>query len=1065
MIQNALNQSFEDAYAKLNAAQKDAVDTIEGPVLVIAGPGTGKTQILASRIAKILMDTDANPENILCLTYTDAGTVAMRSRLLQFIGTDAYKIHIHTFHSFCNSIIQQHQELFASRSLDMIDELGKKQLIHELIDELPTDNALKKYTGDVYSDAARMLNLFADMKKEGWTAAFLKQKVTAYLQDLPNREEFIYKRKTKTNNAGDIKQHKIDEIAEQMNRLVAAAEASEIYNAKLKTKGLYDFDDMILWVLNAIKEHPNLLIQYQEQYLYLLVDEFQDSSNTQIQLVDFLASYWPVPNVFCVGDDDQSIFRFQGANIENIKHFSDVYQPKPIRLEENYRSSQEILDYALTLISKNVNSRLSPDKKLVARNELVASLPDKPSLRMYLNPIHEMAHLCEEISQRIKDGVNPAEIAVLYRTHKQAEDMVAYFRQKNIAVQMRKSVNILEEPLIKQILLILEYINDEHKLPGSGAHLLFELLHYDCFQVNSLDLVRVSLDVYQTQRSDKNYSWREAIAKFATQKKGDLFKPDNGNIPIQKALQTIESWVKLAFNTTTLQLIERVINESGLLVKALTDVDKTWYMQLLHTFFDFAKNECARKPKTSLHDLLEVIRLMEKEKIQLSAQKIYHSNTGVQFMTIHGSKGLEFEYVYMIGCNEKFWAKNNANKSFKMPDNLYEIAPPEDETEEDRRLFFVGMTRAKRYLSISFYEQDIDNKSLDKSLFVADLETSSDLTVEQMKVDDAQIADFTAIIHTLQQPTADINLFDNEMVDELLKKYSLSVTHLNNYLRCPTAFYFNNLLRIPSPLNAAMSFGSSVHFALEHLFRKMLLAENKEFPPVDYLLGMFRFSMNLYAEAFTEKEFKRRMEYGEKILPAYYEKYVANWNKVVVVEKPYYNEVYKQVPINGKLDKLEFDGKQVTVVDYKTGKYENARKKLYGPKPEKVAEKLANNITPEHEEIHGGDYWRQAVFYKILMDSSTQNSWNMVAAIFDFVEPDPKTNNYYQSKIELNAADIEWVGNQIVTAYHGIKAKQFENGCGKEDCEWCNFKNTFYSKGKMVKEIILSEPDEDQEIT
>src|ERR1700689_1636658 len=191
------NQKFKEEYEKLNEQQRLAVDTIEGPVMVIAGPGTGKTQILAARIGKILLDTDASPENILCLTYTDAGAIAMRRRLLSFIGPDAYKVHIHTFHSFCNDIIQENLPLFEKTVLDPISELERIQLFKVLIDGWPKNHPLKRYRGDVYYEMGNLQSLFSTMKREGWTPEFINQKIDEYLGGLPHKDEFIAKRATK----------------------------------------------------------------------------------------------------------------------------------------------------------------------------------------------------------------------------------------------------------------------------------------------------------------------------------------------------------------------------------------------------------------------------------------------------------------------------------------------------------------------------------------------------------------------------------------------------------------------------------------------------------------------------------------------------------------------------------------------------------------------------------------------------------------------------------------------------------------------------------------------------
>ncbi|MEQ1678728.1 MAG: UvrD-helicase domain-containing protein, partial [Chitinophagaceae bacterium] len=307
-----LEIKFAEEYDKLNEKQRLAVSTIEGPVMVIAGPGTGKTQILASRIGKILLETDAAPENILCLTYTDSGAVAMRKRLQQFIGPDAYKVNIYTFHAFCNDVIQENLSLFEKTALDAISDLEKIELFKELIDSFPKNHPLKRYRGDVYFEVNNLKSLFSNMKREGWTPEFINQKIDEYLADLPNRDEFIYKRKYKEFNPGDLKKDKIDEEKERMEKLRAAVGEFDRFQQLMRKKNRYDFDDMINWVIKAFDENKGLLANYQEKYQYILVDEYQDTSGTQNRLVELLISYWETPNVFVVGDDDQSIYRFQG---------------------------------------------------------------------------------------------------------------------------------------------------------------------------------------------------------------------------------------------------------------------------------------------------------------------------------------------------------------------------------------------------------------------------------------------------------------------------------------------------------------------------------------------------------------------------------------------------------------------------------------------------------------------------------------------------------------------------------------------------------------------------------
>src|SRR3954471_20383428 len=348
-------EKYTQIYNGLNPQQKQAVDNIEGPVMVIAGPGTGKTQILSARIGKILLDTDTGPDNILCLTYTDAGVVAMRKRLLSFIGPDAYKVNIYTFHAFCNDIIQENLSLFEKTSMDPISDLEKIELYKRLIDTLPKNHPLKRYRGDVYYEMSSLQSLFSTMKREGWSPEFINGKIDEYIKSLPTRDEFICKRATNNFKKGDLRTDKIADATEKVEKLRAAVNEFERFQQLMRSRNRYDFDDMINWVIKAFEDSPTLLLKYQEQFLYILVDEYQDTSGTQNKLVQLLISYWDKPNVFVVGDDDQSIYRFQGANVENMLAFADGYQKDllTIVLVNNYRSVQPILDVSKTLINKN----------------------------------------------------------------------------------------------------------------------------------------------------------------------------------------------------------------------------------------------------------------------------------------------------------------------------------------------------------------------------------------------------------------------------------------------------------------------------------------------------------------------------------------------------------------------------------------------------------------------------------------------------------------------------------------------------------------------------------------
>lgn len=1016
---------FNGVYESLNLAQKAAVDAIEGPVMVIAGPGTGKTQILSARIGKILLETDANPENILCLTYTDAGAVAMRKRLLRFIGPDAYKVNIHTFHSFCNDVIQDNLSLFEKTKLDPISELESIEIFKQLIDGFPKNHPLKRYRGDVYFEINNLKHLFSNMKKEGWTAEYINNAIDLYLNEIPSREEFIYQRAYKQFKKGDLKQTQIDLVTERMEKLRAAVNEFNRFKELMKKRNRYDFDDMIIWVLDAFKENKLLLAKYQEQFQYILVDEYQDTSGTQNHLVEMLISYWDHPNIFVVGDDDQSIYRFQGANIENMEKFADTYSKEiqTVILTENYRSTQPILDVAKSLIDRN-NERLVKkipglSKELIASNRKINGLTNPPILSAFESEQQEMIGITIAVEKLLLEGIEPGKIGIIYKENKYGESLSNYFKLKQIPVYSKRSLNILELPLAKKITLVLKYLAAEHDTPFGGDEMLFEILHFNWFGIPPIEIAKISATVADKRFGNDKTNLRRYILELANLPAKDLFSvPING---LQKAINSLEKLIGDVPNVTLPSLFENIIRETGVLSYIMQHQEKHWLLQELTGLFNFLKEETSRNPSLNLEELITAIELMEKEGIILPLVQVSGSDKGVNLLTTHGSKGLEFEHVFLAGCNASYWEKKRKpGGGYSMPDTMFTSQPVFSEEEELRRLFYVALTRAEKFLHISYSNFKIDGKPLEPSMFTAEIQEVYELTLNKEVLSKDIISEF-AILQYQESIVPQIEKIEANFIERVLEKFVMNVTALNNYLKCPLQFYFNNLVRVPSGKSESTEFGSAVHYALQKFFQ--LMQDNNQFPTKQQLIEDFEWYMKRHRENFTKEQFNRRMEYGGEVLSNYFNTYINEWNKVVVIERTIKNVIVNGVPLKGKLDKLEFNGKMVNVVDYKTGDVEKAKEKLLGP----------NEKQPD-----GGDYWRQAVFYKILVDNYDQKSWQVISSEFDFVEPDNK-KKYRKEKIIISDADIATVKNQITTVWQKIQNHEFYKGCGKEECHWCKF--------------------------
>lgn len=1060
---HAYNEAFDKAYNMLNDQQRGAVEAINGPVMALAGPGTGKTQLLAVRIGYILRQTDAKADEILALTFTDAGAFAMRQRLREFIGPEANRITVSTFHSFCSQVIADHSDYFGEyRELELVSELEVVDIIRTIIEQAPIDSPIRKLKGNPYQNLARIKELFGTMKREQWTADDIKQAVA----DMAVRAEghLVAKRKTKstilpgvTYQAGEVRMDKIQQEVEKMEGIIAAAEQLDNYNDLLDKRGRYDYNDMINWVLKAFVEHDVLLADYQERYQYLLVDEYQDTNRSQNRLVETLASYWEEPNLFVVGDDDQSIYRFQGAEMANINAFITRFKPEIHVLTQNYRSNQAILDRATSLIAHNGDSRIA--QKHNVPKTLTASHPDKkdvptdePRVHVvaYANKTQEEAGTIQRIQGLHRQGVAYGAIAVLYTKHSQATDIIRFLTQKGIPVNVKKRVNVLDEIDVRRLLTILAYIETEYKSPHSGQHLLFELLHFDFFGLEPRDIGRVSIHCrhrYKDEQEDGENSddkqqpyWRDVMQDEAVM--ADLGVVDRTKM--MATAQQLESWISTTKNYTLQVLFEKVLTESGLLYEILASGDTSWRLQVVNTLFDFIKNESAKIPTLSLTALLDMLDRMQQEGIDLQVMRVTSATDAVNFMTIHSSKGLEFDHVIIIGCHENNWEKKRGNSfnygypQLKYPDNDIEKTVA---LQEMRRLLFVGITRAADHCYLSYGAKADSGKDCLPSQLIgeAGLDTT-DIEITPVAIDivDAYQSEL------LKYHAAVPQLIDHDLIDRVLAKFRMSSTSLNKYLKCPTTFYYENILRVPSARTTYIGYGNAVHYALE-MYNLKQDKDGMQDPGLDFLLSQYIKGLEKYRSHFTDLEYQNIRHHGRESLTDYYEANRARWAapRNVKAEYKIAHTEYQGVPISGTIDRLEVYDDRLVMIDYKTGGPDKASSKVKAPKG---------------DDDPGGDYWRQIFFYYLLIKGEGRLSKRIDQGIMSYVEK-LKTGKYRTDTFEMNKDHIATVSSQLVQAYADILEHKFDVGCKESDCKWCTFVSDT-SKEVLLMSSQASDEDE-----
>ena len=1019
MVMKNFKDIYEQEYQKLNSQQKRAVDTVEGPVMVIAGPGTGKTQILSRRVANILINYHTNPEEIVCLTYTEAGASKMLDRLEGLIGEEGRNVRVSTIHSFCSELILENSDLFGEEP-KVITTAAKYEILKEIIDEHVTEESpLYKNSGNRYSSKEQLLELFTRMKRENLNKDDFEKEIDEYFKmidlsipgdELYSKFKYAINSKSKDKKVGDYKDKPLKELQENMEKLLAGVEIVEKYSDDISNHNYFDFDDMILWTIEKLEEDDAFQRSVSEGIKYLFVDEFQDTSVIQNKLVDLLVKGKKNPNIFVVGDDDQSIYRFQGVSADNIQIFDKKYKPTKIVLEENYRSSQAIIDASRQLISHNPRE----EKVLVAAGDNKNYDYQLPILKSYSNAKDEMYGVLSEIEELIQSGVSPQEIGVIYGRNSYGEEFAKILRDNGIFVQMKENQDLFKEPIFKKIVAILKYLCQ----PSRDIRALRNIVYFDFFEVELSEIAKIR----------------------------NLKKDEKITIPsiaeIDKKLETIRKKVSRSENyLSPMYVLSDILKTLGIDEYIMKSKEKYHLVSVLNELYKLMSTECLLHPKLTVKGFLNQLSSLQEMKVSLPIEEISGSPSNcVQLMTAHGSKGLEFEHVFMMKCNDgknngKWPGGENNSGRFSYPPSLNGKVENESQLkeEENRRLFYVAMTRAKKVLHLSYSDDSA------KTHFINEFENFTDPVDVTGSFEECQAIDEVVIPK-----------FSDDILSEILGELSLSVSTLNAFLKCPLSFYFNKGLKLPSETNEAMVFGSIIHEVLEKIYISMDDSQSSELT-VKTVLPLEE-ALQLFETIFEEKSYQlssdriKKDAYvrGRNIIKNLYKKDGYLKDGVIAVEQHIKGiklgdlldttvdlSAVSDVEINGKIDKIECEEGIIRLIDYKTGKAGNAKDKL---------------VPPSEKEPHGGDYWRQAVFYYILFtNAGVDISGKEILVKYVFVEDSNNEDGFSETEdIRITPKEVDIVLDQIKESIMKIKQGDFNSGCGvlKKDrdnypCYYC----------------------------
>ncbi|MEO8862739.1 MAG: ATP-dependent DNA helicase [Candidatus Saccharimonadales bacterium] len=1082
--------SFGEIYNALNDEQKAAVSAIEGPVLVLAGPGTGKTQLLSARVANILKLTDTLPQNILCLTFTEAAALNMRERLNDMIGESAYDVQINTYHGFASEVIKTYPDYFETIDLESgqdsrmerpIDALRQLEIIKHIVDELPFSDPLRgashyiKKVAGVVSDFKQ-----ADMKpKQVLAVAELNlqaisdlspkiQKLMAPHGRIPAKKDIAFKlfdevlitiNEHKSNLAQTaslalsdaIEQAKSDNSTKpltawkakwlskdskddwyftdpvQANKLISLCGIYKKYQKALETSGQYDFNDMIIRTIDALKEKSDLRFNLQEKYQYILLDEFQDTNLAQFELVKQLADH-PVhegrPNIMAVGDDDQGIFAFQGAYIGNMIAFIDRFKDvKIINLVKNYRSHQDILETAHN-VAEQIESRLHHNLIGISKDIEAAgtNLPKEAiiSRREFASQAGEYAWIAQTISEHIESGVSPNTIAVLAPKHIILQNLVPFLNALGIPVTYEKREDIFDTAIVRSIILVCEFLQaaSEQKMSDMDS-LLPKVLSLDFWNIPTTDIWSINWDFYAKQF--KSYEpWSKLALQMDSTKQATEFLLHLGNQTDKLQLEYVLDYITGAQAVTldnggtyTSPLKNYYFSESAQRLSPIGFYEAISHLSVIRSQL---RNQQTQEDKQltvksflSLHNAYK-----EAEQPLLNTHPIAQSDASVQLQTVYKAKGLEYDYVFLPGMNDDVWGSSSSrsNNSISLPMNLQHIRHDSSSEDTKRRILFVAMTRAKYGLYITSYAQKEDGT---KTMPVKYLQETSD---EDGRISAILPANKQRVVYTERsnkQSLKDIDIFWHSrhleispdlksLVGERLNHYKMSPTHLNTFTNIvyagPQSFLLNTLLRFPEAQSPDSIYGDALHKSLEWYQKQG--NKTSAWPKTPEVLTYFK---ALMSESLIETVSKQNyIDRGVHALNIYMK---ANAEKLKTNAKSEVDLRSEGITMDGalltgKIDRLEIDeqNKTVRIIDFKSG----------------------NPSTKWSSDVKYINYKQQLYFYILLMEKSqTYKNYKVESAALDFIEPLAEGTAAPQLKLEFNQQDYDDFKRLVVGVWERIQ--------------------------------------------
>ncbi len=929
---------------KLNKKQKEAVAHSGSPLLVIAGAGTGKTTVITERIKWLIQEQGLKPEEILALTFTEKAANEMEERVDVALPMGFTQTWIMTFHGFCERVLRSDVvQLGLDPGFTILSEAETQMFIKEHLFEFDLDYFRPK--GNPTKFISGLITHFSRLKDE----------------DVAPNQYLEWVKGLKVNEL-EGEENQSSEMIE-VDKYLELANAYKKYE-ELKVKhSVMDFADLISNTLKLFRQRPNVLKYYQQKFKHILIDEFQDTNYAQNHLAIMLAG--DDKNITAVADDDQSIYRWRGAAVYNVldfeKHFPNT---KTVVLTDNYRSTQKILDHSYKLIQNNNPDRLEIkakiDKKLVASNPKITNKRSKIKL-IWEESVEDEAELVarvikQQVSEKTKkssrgDGfVHSVEkagktsqneslrfndFAILVRANDHAQPFARELRRQGVPYQFLGPGRLFKQNEIKDIIAYAQSLVD---LDNSQA--MYRVLTSPIININGRDIQWLITKTRQLHTS--LFRGIEEFLKSLGQEEPDEIWANHGVSSesinkLTRLMEMMKRHMDRIPNSSPGEILYFFLEDTGELLKMRdpSSAHEARKVENISAFFNKIKAYEVGHPEGKLNDFVEYLNfLIDSGESPLASQIDWTENDAVNILTVHSAKGLEFDTVFLVNLvNQRFPTTNKKDK-IPLPEKLVKEPAPEIDPHigEERRLFYVGMTRAKRNLYLTgakfYHEGSKRPKRLSPFVEEALGRNLGDYKLQASELKGVELEDKN------KQNLKAIESFKPEAptkqslpLEEKYKVNYLSYSRIESFLTCPLHYKLEYILRIPKLPTAPVVFGEAVHNALRDVYKMLLAGQVKRDADEMVKLALEYYKMHWTPIGFSSKEHeKERWESGLKVIGNFIRQDLKREFELVEIEKPFEFNLVSDLRIGGRIDRIDRlpDGR-LEIIDYKTGKVPDAR--------------------------------------------------------------------------------------------------------------------------------------------